>query len=204
MTRSVFSSRRHASGHRRRARPGGCPRIDAVDDGAGHGAAGGPRWCSPLASRRGCPRARETGRRSRCSRRPRATGTCWRRPTSSRRRPACCSRVSAGRPELPRGCARGGGGVEPGAARRIPWTRRAEHHRRNARKRVREPAERSDGCLLTGKLHEAFLAAVKISDYRSRLYVMRLLLDRCPRTGCTPPRRSWLRSRSRAARPRRG
>jgi hypothetical protein len=35
-------------------------------------------------------------------------------------------------------------------------------------------------CLLTGKLHEAFLAAVKISDYRSRLYVMRLLLDRVP------------------------
>ena len=35
-------------------------------------------------------------------------------------------------------------------------------------------------CLLTTKLHEAFLAAVKISDYRSRLYVMRLLLDRVP------------------------
>ena len=35
-------------------------------------------------------------------------------------------------------------------------------------------------CLLTSKLHEAFLAAVKISDYRSRLYVMRLLLDRVP------------------------
>ena len=37
-----------------------------------------------------------------------------------------------------------------------------------------------EDCLLTGKLHEAFLAAVKISDYRSRLYVMRLLLDRVP------------------------
>ena len=35
-------------------------------------------------------------------------------------------------------------------------------------------------CLLTAKLHEAFLAAVKIGDYRSRLYVMRLLLDRVP------------------------
>jgi hypothetical protein len=37
-----------------------------------------------------------------------------------------------------------------------------------------------EDCLLTGKLHEAFLAAVKISDYRSRLYVLRLLLDRVP------------------------
>ena len=34
--------------------------------------------------------------------------------------------------------------------------------------------------LLTSKLHEAFVAAVKIQDYRSRLYVMRLLLDRVP------------------------
>ena len=34
--------------------------------------------------------------------------------------------------------------------------------------------------LLTSKLHEAFLAAVKIQDYRSRLYVLRLLLERVP------------------------
>ena len=37
-----------------------------------------------------------------------------------------------------------------------------------------------DDSLLTGKLHEAFAAAVKIKDYRSRLYVTRLLLDRLP------------------------
>ena len=34
--------------------------------------------------------------------------------------------------------------------------------------------------LLTSKLHESFLAAVKIEDYRTRLYVLRLLLERVP------------------------
>ena len=34
-----------------------------------------------------------------------------------------------------------------------------------------------DDVLLTSKLHEAFLAAIKIQDYRSRLYVLRLLLE---------------------------
>ena len=34
--------------------------------------------------------------------------------------------------------------------------------------------------LLTSKLHVSFLAAIKIEDYRSRLYVLRLLLDRVP------------------------
>ena len=37
-----------------------------------------------------------------------------------------------------------------------------------------------DDVLLTSKLHEAFLAAIKIQDYRSRLYVLRLLLERVP------------------------
>ena len=34
--------------------------------------------------------------------------------------------------------------------------------------------------LLTSKLHVSFLAAIEIEDYRSRLYVLRLLLERVP------------------------
>eukprot|EP00899_Mesostigma_viride_P005415 jgi/Mesvir1/14875/Mv05485-RA.2 len=37
-----------------------------------------------------------------------------------------------------------------------------------------------DDPLLTSKLHDAFNAAIKIKDFRSRLYVLRLLLDRLP------------------------
>ena len=52
-------------------------------------------------------------------------------------------------PELPRGCARGGD-VRGDQGRRGGSRGRGEprHHRRNARKRVREPAERSDGLLV--------------------------------------------------------
>ena len=40
-----------------------------------------------------------------------------------------------------------------------------------------------DDVLCMGKLFDAMMAAVKIQEYRSRLYVLRLLLSGCPLTG---------------------
>ena len=126
-------------------------RVDAVDDGAGHGAAGGRAGApSPRAVAAFRARARQAdGGAARVDREPSAGhvgvarrehgGGGWRVVLEFPRE----------HPELPRGRTRGGD-VRGDHGRRGGSRGRGEprHHRRNARKRVREPAERSGGLLV--------------------------------------------------------